>query len=68
LARIIGGSDDRRYGQVKRALKSGDIIRIKRGHYVLSESCRTNPVHPFALAQTLVVGSYVSMKTAIRRE
>jgi len=65
LARIIGGSDDRRYGQVKRALKSGDLIRIKRGHYVLAESCRTHPVHPFALAQTLVVGSYVSMETAL---
>lgn len=32
LARILGGSDDRRYGQVKRVLKSGDLIRVKRGH------------------------------------
>lgn len=65
LARILGGSDDRRYGQVKRALKSGELIRIKRGHYVLSEGHRAKPVHPYALAQTLVVGSYISMETAL---
>jgi len=65
LARIIGGSDDRRYGLVKRALKSGELIRIKRGHYVLSDNYRSQPVHPFALAQSLVVGSYISMETAL---
>lgn len=65
LVRILGGSDDRRYGQVKRALKSGDLIRVKRGYYALSESHRTNPVHPYALAQALVAGSYISMETAL---
>ncbi len=65
LARILGGSDDRRYGQVKRALKSGDLIRVKRGYYALSERHRTNPVHPYALAQALVFGSYISMETAL---
>jgi hypothetical protein len=65
LARLLGGSDDRRYGQVKRALKSGDLIRVTRGHYVLADIYRSQPVHPFALAQTLVTGSYVSMETAL---
>ena len=65
LARLLGGSDDRRYGQVKRALKSGELIRVMRGHYVLADTYRTQPVHPFALAQTLVTGSYVSMETAL---
>ena len=65
LARLLGGSDDRRYGQVKRALKSGELIRVARGHYVLADTYRTQPVHPFALAQTLVTGSYVSMETAL---
>ena len=65
LARILGGSDDRRYGQVKRALKSGDLIRVKRGQYVLSGKYRTQAVHPYALAAALVVGSYISMETAL---
>lgn len=65
LGRILGGSDDRRYGQVKRALQSGALLRVKRGHYVLADEFRKNPVHPYALAQVLVVGSYVSMETAL---
>jgi hypothetical protein len=65
IRRILGGSDDRRYGQVKRALKSGALVRIKRGLYVLAEQYRENPLHPFALAQVLVAGSYVSMETAL---
>lgn len=65
LGRILGGSDDRRYGQVKRALQSGALIRVKRGHYVLADDYRKNPVHPYALAQVLVVGSYISMETAL---
>ena len=65
IGRILGGSDDRRYGQVKRALQSGTIVRIKRGLYVLAEQYREHPLHPFALAQALVAGSYVSMETAL---
>jgi len=65
LARLLGGSDDRRYGQVKRALKSGGLIQLKRGFYVLSQNYRTQPVHPFALAHTFIIGSYVSMETAL---
>ncbi|WP_425408140.1 type IV toxin-antitoxin system AbiEi family antitoxin domain-containing protein [Hyphococcus sp.] len=65
IGRILGGSDDRRYGQVKRALQSRALIRIKRSLYVLAEQYREHPLHPFALAQALVTGSYVSMETAL---
>ncbi len=65
IGRILGGSNDRRYGQVKRALQSGDLVRIKRGLYVLAAPHRKYPVHPFALAQILVIGSYISMETAL---
>ncbi len=65
IGRILGGSDDRRYGQVKRALQSGALVRIKRGFYVLAEQYREHALHPFALAQVLVPGSYVSMETAL---
>lgn len=65
LARIVGGSDDSRYGLVKRALQAGALVRIKRGQYVLANRYRTHPVHPFRLAQALEVGSYVSMETAL---
>lgn len=65
IGRILGGSDDRRYGQVKRALQSGALVRIKRGLYVLAEQHREHALHPFALAQVLVPGSYISMETAL---
>ncbi|MFW2372628.1 MAG: type IV toxin-antitoxin system AbiEi family antitoxin domain-containing protein [Gammaproteobacteria bacterium] len=65
LARLLGGSDERRYGQVNRALNKGELLRVKRGLYVLADQYRDYPVHPYALAQQLMPGSYVSAETAL---
>ncbi len=65
LARMLGGSDRRRYGQVNRAIKAGELIRVKRGIYVLADRLRDNPVHPFSLAQCLMPGSYISGESAL---
>ncbi|NTA40109.1 type IV toxin-antitoxin system AbiEi family antitoxin domain-containing protein [Agrobacterium salinitolerans] len=65
LAELLGGSDARRYGLVNRALKDGSLIRLKRGCYVLARRYRRDPVHPFAVAQNLVPGSYISFETAL---
>lgn len=65
IERLLGGSEARRYGQVNRALKAGELLRVKRGIYVLANKFRDYPVHPFALAQQLVPGSYVSAESAL---
>jgi len=65
LERILGGSPARRYGLVNRALKAGELHRLKRGLYVLDNKYRDYPLHHFALAQALVPGSYVSLETAL---
>jgi hypothetical protein len=65
LERMLGGSDASRYGQVNRALKAGELIRARRGLYVLAQVYRKTPVHPFALAQQLLPGSYVSAESAL---
>jgi len=65
LERLLGGSDARRYGQVNRALKAGELLKARRGLYVLAQDYRTTPVQPFALAQQMVPGSYVSLETAL---
>lgn len=65
LERIIGGGAKRRYGLVNRALKAQELIRIRRGLYVLPSKFRTEPPHPFAIAQALEPGSYVSFETAL---
>ncbi len=65
LKRMLGGSDASRYGLVNRAMKAGELYRIKRGLYILNEKYRTNPLHPFALAQSIEPGSYISLETAL---
>ena len=65
LGEVLGGSAARRYGLVNRALKDGSLIRVKRGSYMLAAGGQQSAVHPFAVAQTLVTGSYVSFETAL---
>ncbi len=65
LARLVEGSDQRRHNLVNRALKAGELLRLRRGTYLLAESLRDYPPHPFALAQAFVPGSYVSFETAL---
>lgn len=62
---LVGGSQPRRYALVNRALKDGTLVRLKRGTYVLSQRVAGNTVHPFAAAQALLPGSYVSFETAL---
>lgn len=65
LERLLGGSNARRYGQVNRALKAGELLQARRGLYLLANDYRTAPAHPFALAQHMVPGSYVSAESAL---
>lgn len=65
LARLIEGSPQRRHSLVNRALKAGELLRLRRGSYVLDKRFRDYPSHPFALAQAFVPGSYVSFETAL---
>lgn len=63
--RLLGGSDPRRYGQVNRALKSGELLTPRRGLYVLADIFRKQPLHPFVLAQQMMPGSYISAESAL---
>ncbi len=65
LDQLIAGSPDRRYGLVNRAMKSGELLRLQRGLYVLTDRYRSLPCHPFAVAQALVPGCYISFETAL---
>ena len=65
LSEILGGGDARRYGLVNRALKEGTLLRLKRGLYYLKPSNAGDSIHPFAVAQALLPGSYVSFETAL---
>jgi hypothetical protein len=65
LARLVEGSPQRRHSLVNRAMKAGELLRLRRGSYVLDAQFRDYPIHPFALAQAFVPGSYVSFETAL---
>jgi hypothetical protein len=65
LERLLGGSDARRYGQVNRALNAGELLKARRGLYVLAQEYRKTTLHPFVLAQHLLPGSYVSGESAL---
>ena len=65
LSEMLGGGDARRYGLVNRAIKDGSLIRLKRGVYALAPAYRSAPVHPFAVAQALLPGSYISFESAL---
>lgn len=65
LARLLEGSKQRRHNLVNRALKAGELLRLRRGCYLLAPIWRDSPPHPFALAQAIVPGSYVSFETAL---
>jgi hypothetical protein len=70
LVNILRVSNAARYGLVNRALRDRSLLRIKRSLYVLgatwSKRGLENPeIHPFAIAQALKNGSYISFETAL---
>jgi predicted transcriptional regulator of viral defense system len=65
LATLFPGSEDRRYGLVKRALASGEIIRIRRGLYCLAPKYQKKGVNLYTLAQLVYGPSYVSLESAL---
>lgn len=65
IARLLGGSDGRRYGQINRALKAGELVKVRRNLHVVAQRYRDYPAHPYALAQQLLPGSFISAETAL---
>ena len=65
LAAVINGSDDKRYGLVKRALASGDLIRVRKGLYCLGQKHRRAELDLFVIAEYIYGPSYISFESAL---
>ena len=65
LATLFPDSPDRRFGLVKRAIASGEIIHVRRGLYCLAPKYRKKPLNHYALAQHIYGPSYVSLESAL---
>jgi len=63
MAGDVSAQDVRR--QLSRWVKSGRIIRLRRGLYALAEPFRKLEPHPFLLANAMKPASYVSRQSAL---
>jgi len=50
---------------LSRALRAGDIIKLKRGVYLFDESLRRGPISKLTVANRLLTPSYVSFESAL---
>jgi len=62
---LAPASPDRRYGLVKRALASGELVRVRKGLYVPAARFLRHPVDVFSLASRIYGPSYVSLESAL---
>jgi len=65
VAALFPGSEDKRYGLVKRAIAGGQIIHIRRGLYCLAPKYQKKKINLYALAQHVYGPSYVSLESAL---
>lgn len=65
LEMLWDSSPDSRYGRVKRLLKQGTLLHIRRGLYYLTETQGSIKPHPFELAQYIYAPSYISFESAL---
>lgn len=65
LCHLLPGTNDARYGQIKRALKQGYLINLRKGLYYRGDYLQQNKPHTFEMAQRLYWPSYVSLESAL---
>lgn len=61
----IKGNDNRRDALLRRAMAAGEVVRIRRGLYILSPQYQRQKPDPFTLAQHVYGPSYISMESAL---
>ena len=61
----IGGSPDRQFSLLKRAMAAGEVVRIHRGLYCLATKYLRQKIDPLILAQRIYGPSYISLETAL---
>jgi hypothetical protein len=61
----VGGSPQRQFSLVKRALASGEVLHLRRGLYCLAAKYLRQKVDPLMVAQRVHGPSYISLETAL---
>ena len=66
LATLLPEGDSKRQALIKRAVASGDIVRIRRGLYCLADMYQKKRLNPFSVSQHIYGPSYISLESALR--
>jgi hypothetical protein len=65
LNSLLDGTPAARYGMVNKALKKKELIKIRRGLYLLADKYRRKKLSKVFLASRIVPHSYISLETAL---
>lgn len=65
LNNLLDGSPAARYGMVNKALKKEELIKIRRGLYLLADKYRRKKLSKLFLASRIVPHSYISLESAL---
>jgi predicted transcriptional regulator of viral defense system len=65
MLRIFPEPDDYIHVQLSRWVKTGKLIQIRRGWYLIAEPFRSSRVSPAVIANTVVLPSYLSLEWAL---
>lgn len=62
---LLDGTPAARYGMVNKALKKGELTKVRRGLYLLAEKYRRKKLSKFFLASRIAPHSYISLESAL---
>jgi hypothetical protein len=62
---LDGASPAARYGMVNKALKKGELIKVRRGLYILADKYRRNKLSKYYFASRIIPSSYISLESAL---
>lgn len=65
LNNLLDGTPAARYGMTNKALKKKEIIKIRRGLYLLANEYRHKKLSKFFLASRITPHSYISVESAL---
>ncbi|MCK4608315.1 MAG: hypothetical protein KAT71_02430 [Gammaproteobacteria bacterium] len=65
LDHLFGKTAASRYGLINKMLKKGELIKLRRGLYILATKYRHTQISKFHLASRIMPHSYVSLESAL---
>jgi hypothetical protein len=62
---LLSGTPAARYGMVNKALRKDELIKIRRGLYIVADKYRRKKLSKYFLASRIVPHSYLSLESAL---